>query len=59
MADDLSIADVVKKEEFFSALAEKDLQAILQALNKVTVKKDETLINQGMYGRINSKSTRS
>lgn len=50
MADiDFSLADAVKKEEFFSALADSDLQSILKALNKVTLKKGETLIKQGTY----------
>jgi hypothetical protein len=46
---DFSLADAVKKEEFFSALADSDLQAVLKALNKVAVKKGDSLIKQGMY----------
>jgi hypothetical protein len=48
MADiDFSLADAVKKEEFFSALSDSDLQAVLKALNKETIKKGDTLIKQG------------
>lgn len=48
MADiDFSLADAVKKEEFFSALSDSDLQAVLQALTKQTLSKGDTLIKQG------------
>jgi hypothetical protein len=45
---DFSLADAVKKEDFFNELSPTDLQLFLQHVTQKVFKKDEVLIQEGI-----------